>query len=136
MGSNSVRAWRTRRLSNTQVSPGVGPVASATFLALLPELGRLSNRAIACLVGVAPFDHDSGKLKGKRCISGGRKPVRDVLYMAALGAVRTKTSPYRVCYDALLEKGKEKKVALVAVMRKLIVALNAMLRDNTSWRFA
>jgi transposase len=125
-----------KRAGLMRTAPGVGPVAGATFLALLPELGRLSNRAIACLVGVAPFDHDSGKLKGQRCIAGGRKPVRDVLYMAALGAVKAKASPYRAVYQALLDKGKKKKVALVAVMRRLIVALNAMLRDNSPWRSA
>jgi transposase len=125
-----------QRAALMRTAPGVGPVANATFLALLPELGRLPNRAIASLVGVAPFDHDSGKLKGQRCICGGRKPVRDVLYMAALGAVRSKASPYRAFYEALIEKGKEKKVALVAVMRRLIIALNAMLRDNAPWRRA
>lgn len=119
-----------------RTAPGVGPVVSATLLALLPELGRISNRAVACLVGVAPFDHDSGKLKGQRCIAGGRRPVRDALYMAALGATRAKTSPFRTFYQTLLDKGKSKKVALVAVMRKLIVALNAMLRDNLAWRTA
>jgi transposase len=117
-------------------APGVGPVTSATLLALMPELGKLSNRAIACLAGLAPFDHDSGKLKGKRCIWGGRRPVRDSLYMAALGAVRTRKSPFRPFHQALLDAGKKKKVALVAVMRKLLVTLNAMLRDQRPWSCA
>jgi transposase len=117
-------------------APGVGPVTSATLIALMPELGRIPNKAIACLTGVAPFDHDSGKLKGQRCIWGGRRPVRDSLYMAALGAVRTRKSPLRAFHQALLDAGKKKKVALVAVMRKLIVALNAMLRLDQPWRSA
>jgi transposase len=114
-------------------APGVGAVTSATLLALLPELGRLANRPAASLVGVAPFDHDSGKLKGQRCIWGGRRPVRDALYMAALGAIRTRQSIFRACYQRLVEKGKKPKVAIVAVMRKLITTLNAMLRDNRPW---
>jgi transposase len=116
-----------------RTAPGVGAVTSATLLALLPELGSLTNRGAACLVGVAPFDHDSGKLKGQRCIRGGRRPVRDVLYMAALGAIRTRNSIFRACYERLTALGKKPKVAIVAVMRKLITTLNAMLRDNHLW---
>jgi transposase len=114
-------------------APGVGAVTSATLLALLPELGRLTNRGAACLVGVAPFDHDSGKLKGQRCIWGGRRPVRDVLYMAALGAIRTRNSIFRACYQRLVALGKKPKVAIVAVIRKLVTTLNAMLRDGLAW---
>lgn len=114
-------------------APGVGPVASATLLALLPELGKLENRQIAGLVGVAPYDHDSGKMRGQRSIWGGRKPVRDILYMAALGAIRSKQTIFRACYDRLVAAGKKPKVAIVAVMRRLITTLNAMIRNNTLW---
>lgn len=114
-------------------APGVGPVASATFLALLPELGKLENRQIAGLVGVAPYDHDSGQMRGRRSIWGGRKPVRDILYMAALGAIRSKQTIFKACYDRLIANGKRPKVAIVAIMRKLITTLNAMLRNNTQW---
>jgi len=116
-----------------RTAPGVGAVTSATLLALLPELGQLANRPVASLVGVAPFDHDSGKLKGQRCIWGGRQPVRDALYMAALGAIRTRHSIFRACYQRLIAKGKRPKVAIVAVMRKLLTTLNAMLRDTRAW---
>lgn len=114
-------------------APGVGPVASATFLALLPELGKLENRQVAGLVGVAPYDRDSGQMRGQRSIWGGRKPVRDILYMAALGAIRSKGTIFKACYDRLIASGKTPKVAIVAVMRKLITTLNAMLRNNTAW---
>lgn len=114
-------------------APGVGPVASATFLALLPELGRLENRQIAGLAGVAPYDRDSGQMRGTRSIWGGRKPVRDILYMAALGAIRSKGTIFKACYDRLIANGKKPKVAIVAVMRKLITTLNTMLRNNTTW---
>jgi transposase len=116
-----------------RTAPGVGPVTSPTLLALLPELGQITNRAIASLVGVAPFDHDSGKLKGQRSIWGGRQAVRDALYMAALGAIRSKNTIFRACYQRLLAKGKKPKVAIVAVMRKLVTTLNAMLRDDRAW---
>lgn len=114
-------------------APGVGPVASATFLALLPELGKLENRQIAGLVGVAPYDHDSGQMRGRRSIWGGRKPVRDILYMAALGAIRSKQTIFKACYERLIANGKRPKVAIVAIMRKLITTLNAMLHNNTQW---
>jgi transposase len=113
--------------------PGVGPVVSATLIALLPELGALSRRAIASLVGLAPFDHDSGNHHGERHIKGGRKLVREVLYMAALSARRH--NPVIAAFAKRLE-GKEPKVILTACMRKLLVILNAMLRDGTDWRVA
>ena len=116
-----------------RTAPGVGPVTSATLIALLPELGRLGGRPIASLVGVAPFDHDSGKLKGQRCIWGGRQPVRDALYMAALGAIATRGSIFRTTYQRLIAKGKKPKVAIVAIIRKLVTTLNAMLRDQRAW---
>jgi transposase len=111
--------------------PGVGAVLAQTLLALLPELGRLSRRAIASLVGVAPFDNDSGKRTGERHIKGGRAVVREVLYMAALNAKR-----YNPAIAAFAKRlaGKKPKVIVVACMRKLLVILNAMLRDGTSWQ--
>jgi transposase len=98
----------------------------------MPELGRLTNRQAAALLGVAPYDHDSGKMKGKRAIFGGRQAVRDVAYMAALAAGRHNPT-LKAFKDRLLEAGKKPKVAIVAVMRKLITTLNAMLRDNRPW---
>jgi transposase len=115
-----------------QSVPGIGPVASQTLLAELPELGQLSRRAIAALVGVAPVAHDSGAMRGKRAIAGGRAAVRAVLYMATL--VATRWNPViRAHYHHLLAVGKAKKVALVACMRKLLTMLNAMLRDQRRW---
>jgi transposase len=111
--------------------PGVGPVLAHTLIGLLPELGRLSGKAIAALVGVAPFDDDSGQRSGVRTIHGGRKVVRGVLYMAALSGKRW--NPVLAAFAARL-KGKRPKVILVACMRKLIVILNAMLRDGRDWR--
>ena len=111
---------------------GVGPVLSATLLAELPELGTLTRKQIAALVGVAPLNRDSGTFRGRRVTWGGRAPVRRVLYMAAL--VGTRCNPaLRRFYDRLLMAGKPKKVALTACMRKLLVTLNAMLRDGTPW---
>lgn len=112
---------------------GMGPVTAALCLAELPELGTLSDKQIARLVGVAPINHDSGKHKGKRMIQGGRTSVRCGLYMATL--VATRHNPViRDFYQRLLEKGKLKKVALVACMRKLLVILNAMIRNNQTWQ--
>jgi transposase len=112
--------------------PGVGPQLSCTLLAELPELGQLGRRQIAALVGVAPHPWESGKFKGRRTIWGGRARVRTMLYMAALSAVRH-NPPLRAHYLALLERGKAKKLALVACMRKLLITLNAILRDATPW---
>lgn len=112
---------------------GVGPVLAATLIALLPELGSLSNRAIAALVGVAPYDFDSGKMRGVRCIFGGRAAVRRVLYMAAQAAAIWNPT-LKAFKQRLAARGKPPKVAIVAVMRKLIVTLNAMVRDNAPWR--
>ena len=113
--------------------PGVGPTLAYTLLASLPELGQLDRRQIAALVGLAPYDFDSGKLRGHRCIYGGRMPVRNVLYMAALSASRY--NPHLKAFSRrLAAAGKKSKIILVAVMRKMIVTLNAMLRDDTGWR--
>ena len=116
-----------------QSVPGVGPVTSATMLGMLPELGLLNRQEIAALVGVAPVNKDSGKKQGKRRIYGGRADVRSVLYMAALSA--KKFNPViRIFYERLIQHGKEKKVALTACMRKLIVILNAMVRTKQPWK--
>lgn len=112
--------------------PGVGPVLAVTLIAFLPELGSLTNRQIAALVGVAPYDFDSGRMRGLRCIFGGRDKVRRVLYMAA--QVAAQHNPVLAAFKRRLQNaGKKPKVAIVAVMRKLIVTLNAMVRDNTLW---
>jgi transposase len=113
--------------------PGVGTVTASTLIGLLPELGRLDRRAIAALVGVAPFARDSGLMKGRRTIWGGRHQVRAVLYMAALVAVRHNPA-LRAFYLRLVAAGKAKKLALTAAMRKLVVILNALVRDGQPWR--
>lgn len=113
--------------------PGVGPVLAATLMALLPELGSLRNRPIGALVGVVPYDFESGKMKGLRCIFGGRAPVRRVLFMAAQAAALWNPT-LKAFKQRLLASGKKPKVAIVAVMRKLIVTLNAMVRDNVVWQ--
>jgi transposase len=112
--------------------PGIGPIVSAVLLGELPELGSLSHKQIATLVGVAPLAHDSGTLRGKRIIWGGRASVRTALYLAALCGRRWNPQ-LRVFYDRLRGAGKPKKVALIACARKLLTILNAMLRDNTCW---
>jgi transposase len=112
--------------------PGVGPNLARTLIAELPELGRLSNKQIAALVGVAPLARDSGLFRGKRRVWGGRAPVRSALYMSILSA--TKWNPViRVFYQRLRDNGKPPKVAMVACMRKLLTILNAMVRDGQEW---
>jgi transposase len=111
---------------------GVGPVLATTLLTEMPELGELDSRQVASLAGVAPFNHDSGKMKGRRGIRGGRAHLRRVLYMSALSAVAYNTTMKRH-YEGLVARGKAKKVALVACMRKLLIWLNAMLRDRKPW---
>lgn len=113
--------------------PGIGPTVARTLLAELPELGHLNRRAIAALVGVAPFNRDSGQWRGRRMIWGGRASVRATLYMGALVAARF-NPPMRVFYQRLRAAGKPAKVALVAVMRKLLTTLNAMMKHQTSWK--
>lgn len=124
-------AWRARD-DLLQSMKGVGPITSGTLMSALPELGRLDRRAIAALVGVAPFNRDSGTLRGRRAIYGGRARVRSVLYMAATSAVRT-NPVIRTCYQRLIQRGKPHKVAMVACMRKMLTILNAMARTNTPW---
>lgn len=111
---------------------GIGPVASATLIAELPELGKLNRREIAALVGVAPMANDSGNSKGRRRVQGGRFEIRRVLYMATLTAARHNPA-IKVFYDRLLAAGKLPKVALVACMRKLLTTLNAMVKTNKPW---
>lgn len=113
--------------------PGVGPVLSITLLAELPELGQLNRKQIAALVGVAPFNRDSGRSRGKRAIWGGRATVRAVLYMAALSAKRF-NPVIRTFYNRLIDAGKPPKVALTACMRKLLTILNAMVHSGHHWQ--
>jgi transposase len=117
-----------------KTAPGVGDTMVYTLLADLPELGSLTNKQVAALVGVAPMNRDSGKMRGKRRIKGGRYGVRTTLYMATLSA--TLCNPIiRDFYQQLVAQGKHKKVALTACMRKFIVMLNAMVRDNCEWQY-
>jgi transposase len=113
--------------------PGIGPVAATTLIALMPELGALSSKAIAAMAGLAPFNVDSGQLRGSRKIKGGRKRVRDALYMAALAAARSNPR-FKAFYQRLRKAGKPAKLALIAVARKLLVTANAILRDNTAYQ--
>jgi transposase len=115
-----------------QQVPGVGPRLAHTLLAEVPELGQLGRREIASLIGVAPHAHESGKFKGRRMIWGGRAAVRSTLYMAQLSASRCNPllAPF---YRRLLQRGKSKKLAYIACARKLLVILNAMFRDHTTW---
>jgi len=123
--------WRERDDLLRSV-PGVGPVLSATLLAELPELGALGRKQVAALVGVAPMNRDSGTLRGRRMVWGGRASVRKVLYMATVSAVRCNPA-VRTLYQRLTAAGKAKKLALVACMRKLIVVLNALVRTGQRW---
>jgi transposase len=113
--------------------PGVGPIVARTLLAGVPELGTLSHRALAALVGVAPFNRDSGRVRGRRTIWGGRSHVRAVLYMAALVATR-RNPVIATFYQRLLAAGKPKKLALTACMHKLLTILNALLRTQQPWQ--
>ena len=121
--------WRERDELLRSV-PGVGKVLSTTLLAHLPELGALNRKQIAALAGLAPFNRDSGSLRGSRCIWGGRAQVRRVLYMAVVAAVRS-NPVIKNFYAQLRARGKYPKSALTACMRKLLVILNAMLRSKT-----
>jgi len=118
-----------------EISDTLGKVFCTTVLAKLPELGTLSGKAAAALVGIAPFPDDSGGRRGRRVIRGGRYPVRSKLYMCALSAIRC-NPVLKQFHERLRARGKLGKVALVAVMRKIIVILNAMLKSNTTWRQA
>jgi transposase len=111
----------------------IGPVTAATLLADLPELGKLDRKQIAALVGVAPMNHDSGRKRGYRKTKGGRPEVRSVLYMSALSAIRYNPI-IQAQYDQLVKRGKEKKVAITACMRKMLTILNAMMRDRVPFK--
>ena len=124
--------WREKE-DLLRTVPGVGEQLSLTLLAYLPELGTLDRRKIAALVGVAPFNRDSGTLRGKRTVWGGRARIRAVLYMGALVASRH-NPVIRDFYQRLLAAGKPKKLALIACMRKLLVILNSMLKHGSPWR--
>jgi transposase len=113
--------------------PGIGPVTAITLLAALPELGTLDRRQISALVGVCPFNRDSGQCRGRRMIFGGRAGVRAVLYMATVAASRC-NPVIKAFYQRLRAAGKPAKVALTACMRKLLTILNAMLKANTPWQ--
>ena len=123
--------WRVKE-QILRSAPGVGPVLSCSLLADVPELGTLSSKQIAALVGVAPFNRDSGTLRGKRSIWGGRAPIRATLYMATFAAVR-RSPTMKAFKERLLAAGKPKKVVHIACMRKLLVRLNAMARDGATW---
>lgn len=129
---NESTEWKAKAAILESVK-GVGRVVATTLLALLPEIGTLNRKQIAALVGVAPFNKDSGKKRGRRSIWGGRAAVRTVLYMAATVAA-THNPQIAELYQRLCAKGKLHKVALIACMRKLITILNAMVRDATQWK--
>jgi transposase len=116
-----------------QSVPGVGPITASRLIVELPELGQLDRRQIAALVGVAPFNRDSGTLRGRRMIRGGRRPVRRALYLAALTATRH-NRVLLTFYQRLRTTGHRPKVALVAALRKLLTILNAILRDRRPWQ--
>lgn len=122
-------AQRTERLG---AIAGIGPVTVSSLIAYLPELGHLDRRQIAALVGLAPYNNDSGTHAGKRRIQGGRAALRRVLYMAVLSVIR-KQDHFKQRYNALRQRGKCAKVAIVACMRVLLIRMNAMIRDQTPW---
>ena len=125
-------AWREKD-DLLQSMPGIGPTTSHTLLATLPELGRLNRRQIASLIGVAPMNRDSGAYRGRRMISGGRKSVRNALYMATLVACQHNPD-IKAFYQKLTGAGKKKKVAITACMRKMIVILNTMMKYQQHYR--
>lgn len=127
-------AWRAAEDLLTSV-PGIGPITARTLIAELPELGRIDRRRLAALVGVAPVNRDSGAMRGHRAIAGGRADVRNVLFMAALAAIRH-NPVIKDLYDRLRQRGRPAKTALVAVIRKLLTILNAIIRDQRPWQTA
>jgi transposase len=129
---SSIAEWQ-RTYTVVSSVPGIGDGIAYTLLGELPELGTLSNRQIAALSGLAPFNRDSGYMKGRRRIKGGRAPIRTVLYMGMLSAIQH-NPVMRDFYDRLVAQGKHKKVALTACMRKMITILNAMVRDDQPWK--
>ena len=124
--------WREKENVLTS-TPGIGDVTAHALIADLPELGQLDRRRIAALVGIAPFNRDSGQWRGRRMIGGGRATVRRALYMPTVVAIRHNPA-MAACYHRLVQSGRPKKVALIATMRKLLTTLNAMLRDHRPWQ--
>lgn len=122
-------AWQNEIITSV---PGVGAILSAMLLGSMPELGQVDRKQAASLVGVAPFNHDSGQKQGRRQIVGGRAKIRAVLYMATIASIRS-NSKIKMFYRKLIDSGKKPKVAIVACMRKLIVILNSMLKYNLKW---
>lgn len=129
---SEVTEWQ-RTYEIVSSAPGIGDGVAFTLLGELPELGNLSARKIAALCGLAPFNRDSGAMKGRRRIQGGRAPIRTVLYMAILSAIQC-NPVIKHFYQKLVAQGKHKKVALTACMRKMMTMLNAMVRDNCEWQ--
>lgn len=127
----STERWRDTAAIVASV-PGIGPQSTRSLLTELPELGTLNAKEIAALVGVAPLNNDSGKFRGRRTTWGGRREVRSVLYMATLSAVRY-NAPLRVFHDRLIAAGKPKRVARIASVRKLVILLNALVRQRRQW---
>lgn len=112
--------------------PGIGELSVGLLIGDVPELGQIGNRQLSAVIGVAPFNHDSGKMRGKRCISGGRQNVRNVLFMGVMSATRF-NPVIKAFYDRLINKGKPKRVAYIACVHKLLRIINAMVRDGTSF---
>lgn len=130
--TQSNQAW-IDKVNLLKTIPGIGQVISTTLVSYLPELGQLTAKQISRLVGVAPINHDSGQHKGKRMINGGRAPVRASLYMGAVVAIRHNPI-IKDFYERLLSRGKPKKLAITACVRKMLVILNAMVRDQKPWQ--
>jgi len=120
------------KIKITESMPGCGPITAVSILAYIPELGKLNNKKIVLLAGLAPINYDSGKKRGRRFIRGGRRNIRSILYMSALTAIRYNPVIKRF-YQTLISRGKPKKVAITACMRKILVTLNAMARTQTTW---
>ena len=131
---SEITEWKTKYDLLISV-PGVGDGVAYTLLGELPELGSLNSRQVAALTGLAPYNHDSGNLRGKRRIRGGRAPIRTMLYMAMMCAIQH-NPVMKSFYNRLVDQGKHKKVALTACMRKLMTILNAMMRDGKAWQKA
>ena len=129
---SAINEWQ-RVYEIVSSAPGIGDGIAYTLLGELPELGQLSHRQIAALTGLAPFNRDSGYMKGRRRIKGGRAPIRTVLYMGMMSAIQHNPI-MKEFYNRLVAQGKHKKVALTACMRKMITILNAMVRDDKEWK--
>ena len=131
-GIKASPVWREKEALLNSV-PGIGDITARTLITEMPELGRIDRRKLAALAGVAPVNRDSGTMRGRRTIAGGRTSVRNVLYMAALVAIRH-NPVFKTFYERLTTRGSPKKLAIVAVIRKLLTVLNAIIRDGQPWR--